>query len=246
MPSLPRPLRVLLVAAVFIAGVLSGVLIVAALLPYVFAPPTPKGTLPNLGRAPVGWTLTNQLGEKVPARALAGRIVIVSFLDPFCRQDCPLIAHHYVEYEHAFELAGIASHVVLVSFDLDPKESSPAVLRAFQRNYGWNPHNTRWEFLTGTMGELRRVVTGGFHVNWYLVPKGSPEDRPPPGATPPLYSANPLAARARYDVMHPALLEVVGPHGTIRRIFNSGQLVSTPRLLAVVRRLLPPTVIRAR
>ncbi len=246
MPSPSRSPRAFLVPAVFLAGLLSGVLLVAALLPHVFSSPRRRPAPPGFGRAPGGWTLTNQLGKKVSARDLAGRIWIVSFLDPFCRQDCPLVAHHYVEYGHAFALAGIAAHVVLVSFDLDPGESSPAVLRAFQRNYGWNPKNTGWEFLTGTLPALRRVVTGGFHVTWYLVPKGSAEERAPPGATPPLYSANPLAARARLDALHPALLEVVGPHGTIRRIFNSGSLVSTPRLLGVVRRLLPPTVIRGR
>ncbi len=238
--------RTFIAVAIFLAGTLSGILVAAALLPHVFTAPRQPPGLPSLGRAPNGWTLTNQLGEKVSARNLHGRVWVVTFLDPFCRQDCPIIAHHFVEYGHALRLAGLAPRVVLVSFDLDPRESSPAILRAFQRNYGWNPKNTHWEFLTGTLAALRRVVTGGFHVNWYLVPKGSPEDRPPPGGTPPLYSANPLAPRARLDVMHPALLEVVGPHGTVRRIFNSGDLVSTFRLLRVVSRLLPPTVIRAR
>lgn len=240
-----RTFRAVLVAAVFLAGMLSGIVVVAALLPHFF--PSGRGRkLPALGRAPVGWTLTNQLGEKVTPQAFAGRVQVVSFIDPFCRQDCPLVAHHYVEYGHALKLAGLAHRVVFVSFDLDPGESSPAVLRAFQRFYGWNPRNTRWEFLTGSLAAVRRVVTGGFHVTWYLIPKDSPEDRPPPGGTPPLYSANPLAPRARLDVMHPAYLEVIGPHGTIRRIFNSGELVSTYRLLKVIRRLLPRTVIHGR
>jgi cytochrome oxidase Cu insertion factor (SCO1/SenC/PrrC family) len=181
------------------------------------------------GPAPAepAFTLTNQLGESVSSASLRGRIQVVSFISPFCREECPLIAHHYVQYAEAIRASGWAPKVVLLAFNLDPKSAQPATLARFQRIFGWNPRNRLWEFLTGPPAILDRVVKGGFHV-WF----GTVATPHRPGGTPRLIWHNPLNPHGIHpDPSHEDPLEIYGPKGHLRQLFQSGSLVSTPRLL---------------
>ena len=52
------------------------------------------------------FVLTNQLGERLSSTSLKGRIQVVSFISPYCREECPLIALAVVE---SGQLVGIFS-----------------------------------------------------------------------------------------------------------------------------------------
>jgi hypothetical protein len=42
-------------------------------------------------------------------------------------------------------------------------------MRIFLQQYGWRPDDSAMEFLTGTPKQIRRVVTGGFHIAYQRV-----------------------------------------------------------------------------
>ena len=50
-----------------------------------------------------GFTLTDQHGRQVPLSGLRGKVVLLTFLDPVCVTDCPLIAQ---EFRQAGQLLG--------------------------------------------------------------------------------------------------------------------------------------------
>ncbi|MGH8273949.1 MAG: SCO family protein [Gammaproteobacteria bacterium] len=203
-----------------------------------------SSTLPNLGKAPT-YRLTNQLGKAVTSRSFRGKVRIVTFLFPYCTEYCPLIAAHLVSLERVIKAAGLANQVQIVAFNVDPRHTGPKVLSAFMRQYGWNPHNTHWQFLTGSAQQIRRVVTGSYHIDYQQVPEAL-SDREAKEAekqgiyNPPPQVPNPLAAKARpdYDVTHNDAITLVGRRGYIRRYYNPATQVPTRTLMRAVRRLL--------
>ncbi len=180
--------------------------------------------------------LENQLGEPVSSGSFPDRIEIVSFISPYCREACPLVAHHNVEYARAIQKAQWASKVVLVSFNLDPRRANPPVLRKFQRIFGWKPQDLLWEFLTGPPKTIDQVVKGGFKVWFGFEPAGRAT-----GAPPTLNWQNPLnPTGAIPDPAHEDPLEIYGPDHHLRKFYQSGSLVSTGRLMHTLYRLLKP------
>jgi len=203
--------------------------------------------LPVLGTAPE-YTLTNQLGAAVHSKTFAGKVQVVTFLFPYCTDYCPLIAAHLVSLERALKAAKLTDRVQLVAFNVDPSHTGPRVMAAFMHQYGWPPHDTRWQFLTGDPGRVRQVITGGFHIDYAQVPESLVEHQAREAEqqglyTPPPKVVNPLAriADPDYDVTHNDALVVVDPRGYIRKIYNEADRVSDSGLVAVIRSLLPVT-----
>lgn len=203
-----------------------------------------RSQLPILGTAP-RYTLTNQLGQTVHSRQFAGKVRVVTFLFPYCTDYCPLIAAHLVSLERALKTAGLADRVQLVAFNVDPAHTGPKVMAAFMRQYGWDPHDTRWQYLTGKPDTVRQIVTGGFHIDYEEVPESvadhQAEEAEKQGLyTPPPKIENPLAGKARpdYDVTHNDSLILVDGQGRIRRIFSEADRVSDSDMVAAIRRLL--------
>lgn len=200
--------------------------------------------MPVLGTAPE-YTLTNQLGTQVHSASFAGKVQVVTFLFPYCTDYCPLIAAHLVSVERALAAAQLAGRVQLVAFNVDPAHTGPKVMAAFMRQYGWNPKDTRWQYLTGRPGQVRQVVTGGFHVDYEQVPEALADEQARKAEKQGLYSPppeveNPLAHAADpdYDVTHNDTLILVDGKGRIRRIFSEADRVSDSDLVSAIRELL--------
>lgn len=210
------------------------------LLGVEYQPPR-QASLPILGTTP-DYVMTNQLGEKVSAASLRGKVQLVTFLFPYCTTLCPLIAAHLADLEKlGLAPAGIADKVAIVSFDVDPANTGPAQMRAFLRQYGWDPHDRHWQYLVAPPAEMRRVVSQGFSV-WYK--RVSLADEAKSGSSEPAASqpevVNPLAAQshADYDVVHNDRLELVDAQGRIRRIYDAADTVGWQDLLAQIQQLL--------
>jgi cytochrome oxidase Cu insertion factor (SCO1/SenC/PrrC family) len=104
-------------------------------------------------RAPA-FQLTDQAGQQVSLASLRGKVVLLTFLDPVCTSDCPLIAQ---EFRQANRLLGAsARHVELVAVVANPIYRQLAFTQAFDRqeNLAGLPN---WRYLTGTLPQLKQV-----------------------------------------------------------------------------------------
>ena len=200
-----------------------------------------QASLPILTTAP-DYSMVNQLGEKVSSQSLRGKVQLVTFLFPYCTTMCPLIAAHLANFENeALRPAGLADKVVIVSFDIDPRNTGPEQMRAFLAQYGWKPSDTHWQYLVSTPADTRRVVSQGFGV-WYKRVSLDSEvaDNPSHAGIVQPEVENRLAAQAHanYDIVHDDILEVVDQRGRIRKIFENADTVGSQQLLAVVQQLI--------
>jgi cytochrome oxidase Cu insertion factor (SCO1/SenC/PrrC family) len=189
--------------------------------------------LPVYGRAPA-YVLTDQLGRRVSSSNFTGKVQVVTFLFPYCTEYCPLIAGWLVRTEKILARDGLADRVQLVSFNVDPAHTGPPVLRAFMSQYGWNPNDTHWEYLTGAPGTIRRIVTGGYHISYRQVKRKAGQH----DATGP-HAANPLARQVRpdYDIEHNDDVILIDPRGRIRAVIASAYRLTPRQVVSMVRKL---------
>ncbi len=218
---------------------------------WLLRPHVPQGNpLPVQGLVP-DYTLTNQLGQAVSSSSFHGKVQVVSFLFTYCRGYCPLIAHNFMTLERVLKASGKADQVQLVTFNVDPEHTGPAQMKAFQQQYGWNPADTHWQYLTGSPEAIRRIVTDGYHVYYKKV---RDDDDAPDRETgnhgmdsvPEPVVENKLAdtAGVDYDIAHNDLVAIVDTQGRIRKIFEDADRVSDEQLMNVITQLLPADATR--
>jgi cytochrome oxidase Cu insertion factor (SCO1/SenC/PrrC family) len=104
-------------------------------------------------RAP-GFTLTNQHGHSVSLASLHGKVVLLTFLDPVCTSDCPLIAQEFRQADHL--LGGRSRQVDLVAVVTNPVYTLPQYTAAFDRQEHMNTL-ANWQYLTGSADQLKKV-----------------------------------------------------------------------------------------
>ncbi|MGH3193387.1 MAG: SCO family protein, partial [Streptosporangiaceae bacterium] len=98
--------------------------------------------------------LTDQNGQTVTMASLRGKAVLMTFLDPVCTSDCPLIA---AEFREAGVLLGSADKdVELVAIVANPVYRSATFTRAFDRQEGLS-NVPNWLYLTGSLSQLDNV-----------------------------------------------------------------------------------------
>ncbi|HEY1670560.1 MAG TPA: SCO family protein [Trebonia sp.] len=100
------------------------------------------------------FTLTSQDGRQLSLSSLRGKVVLLTFLDPVCISDCPLIAQEMRSADTM--LGGKASDTELVAVVANPTYFSTAYTRAFtnQENLSQVPN---WLYLTGSLSQLKSV-----------------------------------------------------------------------------------------
>jgi cytochrome oxidase Cu insertion factor (SCO1/SenC/PrrC family) len=100
------------------------------------------------------FTLTSQDGRQLSLSSLRGKVVLLTFLDPVCTSDCPLIAQEMRSADTM--LGGKASDTELVAVVANPTYLSTAYTRAFtnQENLSQVPN---WLYLTGSLSQLKSV-----------------------------------------------------------------------------------------
>ena len=101
-----------------------------------------------------GFQLTDQSGHPVSLASLRGKVVLMTFLDPVCTSDCPIIG---AEFKEAGVLLGPADKdVELVAIVANPIYRSAEFTQAFDREEGLAAV-PNWLFLTGSVSELDQV-----------------------------------------------------------------------------------------
>jgi cytochrome oxidase Cu insertion factor (SCO1/SenC/PrrC family) len=140
-----------------------GVILVGA-APMAFASANPNadpivaealnGASAPLAEPAAGFTLTSQSGRQVSLASLRGKVVVLTFLDPVCTTDCPIIAQ---EMRSADTLLGAqASHAELVAVVANPTYTGTAFTEAFTRQEGLG-QVPNWLYLTGSLSQLQKV-----------------------------------------------------------------------------------------
>ena len=111
------------------------------------------------GSAPINigagdFTLTDQHGHHVTLSSLRGQVVLLTFLDPVCVSDCPLIAQ---QFRQAGQMLGVHNpHVKLVAVNVNPLYHQEAYIQAFDRQEHL-ASAPDWLYLTGDPGTLGKV-----------------------------------------------------------------------------------------
>ena len=110
---------------------------------------------PNIVDLPApAFQLVDQTGRPVSLADLRGRTVALTFLDPVCTSDCPLIAQ---ELRATNSLLGAdARRVTFVAVVTNEIYRSSAYTNAFDRQEGLD-HMRNWLFLTGSLPALEKV-----------------------------------------------------------------------------------------
>jgi cytochrome oxidase Cu insertion factor (SCO1/SenC/PrrC family) len=101
-------------------------------------------------RAP-GFSLTDQTGAPVSLAALRGRPVIVTFIDPLCRDFCPTEAQHLNTVVRSFPAAGKPA---VVAVSVNTAGNTRPILREDERKWGLVP---QWRWGVGTSAALARI-----------------------------------------------------------------------------------------
>jgi cytochrome oxidase Cu insertion factor (SCO1/SenC/PrrC family) len=145
------------------AGALGVTLIGAA--PMALAAASPRSADPVLAQAFDGTpeafdfpepevNLVDQYGRPVSLASLRGKAVALTFLDPVCTTDCPVIASEFRQADT--DLGADARRVDLVAVCANPTYISTEYLDAFDRQEGLDGV-PNWLFLTGTLPQLERA-----------------------------------------------------------------------------------------
>ena len=101
-----------------------------------------------------GFSLTDQDGRPVTLSGLRGKVVLLTFLDPVCVTDCPLIAQ---EFRQAGQLLGAhRQQVELVAIDVNPLYDELAYTLEFDHAEGLTGVPD-WRYLTSSPARLRQV-----------------------------------------------------------------------------------------
>jgi protein SCO1/2 len=103
------------------------------------------------------FAFTDQTGNPVTQREVAGKFVIVNFLHTSCSISCLRVNQQMAE---AQRLTSGQDDVRLLSFTVDPRTDTPPVLAKFGNQFGADAN--RWSLLTGEKTALYHLIETSF------------------------------------------------------------------------------------
>ena len=126
------------------------------------------GSAAPLDFAAPAFTLSDQAGRTVSLASLRGKVVLLTFLDPVCTSDCPLIAQEFRAADRL--LSANSRDVKLVAIVANPVYRSVEYTRAFDTQEGLTGL-PNWLFLTGSLSQLQQVWRS-YGIAAQVVPAG--------------------------------------------------------------------------
>ncbi len=106
-------------------------------------------------RALPAFALHDQTGALVRSHALRGKAVVITFLDPVCSSECPLIAAQLAEADR--KLGSLAGRVEVIAIDSNPVFHRRADVAAFTQSHGL-AGLANWHFLWGEPAYTQDVL----------------------------------------------------------------------------------------
>ncbi len=105
------------------------------------------------------FTFTNQYGQEISKADFQNKVIVADFFFTSCPTICPKMTTQLARVQDAFIRD---DHVVFLSFTIDPKRDSVAVLKAYGEEYGAIPG--KWHFLTGDKDAIYELAGEGFKL----------------------------------------------------------------------------------
>lgn len=143
-------------------------------MPYIW-PYVTGGSLSYTGTelesAPApAFTLLDQRGAAVSLAEQHGKVVLLTFLDPLCTDNCLILAQQIAAaYDSLGEEAG---EVVVLAVNINPGEQTQEAMQAFLQRQGLD-ESPAWHFLSGQWETVTEVVAA------YYVSAGEPKPSKP-------------------------------------------------------------------
>jgi len=100
------------------------------------------------------FTLVDQHDQPVSLAGLRGKTIALTFLDPVCTSDCPIIAQEFREADQM--LGALSKKVELVAIDANPLYTTPDYLLAFDKQENLS-QISNWAYLTGPLSQLKSI-----------------------------------------------------------------------------------------
>lgn len=143
-------------------------------MPYIW-PYVTGGSLSYTGTelesAPApAFTLLDQRGAAVSLAEQQGRVVLLTFLDPLCTDNCLILAQHIAAAHDRLGTDG--QELVVLAVNINPAEQTPEAVQAFLQSQGLD-ESPAWHFLSGEWETVAEVVAA------YYVSAGEPKPSKP-------------------------------------------------------------------
>lgn len=156
---------------------------------------------------PVMWNapdfkLTNRDGHTVTLKDLAGAPWVADFIFTRCPASCPMMTARLARFNRDLPRD---LKVRLVSFSVDPKNDTPAVLQAYAQSF---KAPDRWLFLTGDGEQIYRLSKEGFKL--------AIDNAPPLGTT-----AAPTTTPTAEPILHSTRFVLVDGQGRVRGYYEA-------------------------
>jgi protein SCO1 len=105
------------------------------------------------------FVLTERSGRNITNNDLYGKIWVADFVYTTCPGPCPEVTTNMARLQKAVEQD---PQVQLVTFTVDPKIDTPAVLAAYADKFGASKDH--WWFLTGSEKQMYALIRDGFFL----------------------------------------------------------------------------------
>lgn len=129
------------------------------------APPLHAATTwPAGARVAPGFRLVDAKGAPISLRRFRGRQVLVTFIDPVCRDLCPLEAKTLMAAVRALPAS---QRPAIVAVSVNPWADKPANYRLDAAHWGLGPE---WHWAVGTKAQLARVWHA-YKIGWEATSK---------------------------------------------------------------------------
>jgi cytochrome oxidase Cu insertion factor (SCO1/SenC/PrrC family) len=123
-----------------------------------------NGTPNTTNYVPKNFHLEDQYGQPVSLSSLRGKTVAMTFLDPVCTNDCPIIGQDYRLADGL--LGGLRRHVELVAIVANPLYHARSYVVAYDKQEGMQ-RLRNWLYLTGSLHALESTwSTFGIQVEY--------------------------------------------------------------------------------
>jgi len=182
---------------IWIVAALVGIVTITAIRPLLRHVPDPP---PILYALPADYALVDQQERPFTPETLRGKVWVAGFVFTSCPSTCPAVTRAMQDLRARFDRTDV--DVEMVSFTVDPKTDTPAVLRAYAEQVGADPEH--WRFVTGEPARVVALVRDGFKLGI-----GDPEP-----------AANGTPDAPLYDIAHSTKLALVDPDGNVRGYYG--------------------------